>query len=252
VRLALEIYEDIAGYHVAPAHYAWSLFPAPPAGAHTLTIDLQSPALTLNGEPQEVQTDVLHDGRYFAALWVYQGEQVRRVLPFVRFERRAGLVTNVVPLDLNVAFVRLVEPAQLLDIGIGDGITLHGYTLSGANGASPAHLQPGDRVRVSLLWQSRKVQEDFAMVFVQLLDADNRKIAEWNGAAGGAWWPTPAWQPGQRIWQDIPLTIAPDAPAGSYRLVAGLFNVKTGERLSVEDGSDMLHLGTIEIGEGVK
>jgi len=250
VRLALEIYEDIAGYHVAPAHYAWSLFPAPPAGTHTLTIDLQSPSLTLNGEPQDVQTDVLHDGRYFAALWVYQGEQVRRVLPFVRFERRAGVVTNITPLDLNVAFVRLAEPAQILDIGIGDGITLHGYTLRGANGTDPTHLQPGDRVRVSLLWQTRQVQEDFAMVFVQLLDTENRKVAEWNGAAGGEWCPTTAWQPDQRIWQDIPLTIAPDAPAGSYRLVAGLFNVKTGERLTVEDGSNMLHLETIEIGNG--
>jgi hypothetical protein len=241
LRLAIEIYQDVPGYDAAPAHYAWALFPAPAEGSHEVEIDLETPGMTLDGAPLPVESGELRDGQYFAALWVYQGEQARRTLPFLRFERRGGGATAVTPLDLNAAFVRLAAPANPLAAETGEGIILQAFELS------DTQLRPGDQLRTSLLWRAEQPQSQLYLVFVQLLDDADRKGAQWDGAAGGDWWPTPVWQPGQRVWQDVPLTIAADAPPGSYRLIAGLYDPATGARLRWQDGGDALLLGEVEV-----
>ena len=244
LRFAVEIYEEVPGYNITPAHYAWTLFPAPLTGMHELTLDVLTPAIRLNGAPLPVETGELHDGNYFAALWVYQGEQVRRVLPFLRFARVDGVVADVTPLDVNVAFTRLPPPAQPLEATFAAGINLRGVELA------RQQVQPGGQLRVSFLWQPEQAQPPQPwLLFVQVLDAQDRQIANWTGAAGGDWYPTPAWQPGQRIWQDVPLAIAQDATAGTYRVIAGLFNPATGERLHLQDGADMLVVGEVVVAQ---
>jgi hypothetical protein len=244
LRFAVEIYEEVPGYDITPAHYAWTLFPAPLTGTHELTLDVQTPAMRLNGAPLSVEQGELRDGNYFAALWVYQGEQVRRVLPFLRFARVDGVVVDVVPLDVNVAFTRLLPPAQPLEATFANGINLRGVELA------RQQVQPGGQLRVSFRWHPDQPQPPQPwLLFVQVLDAQDRQIANWTGAAGGDWYPTPAWQPGQRIWQDVPLDIAQDAPAGTYRVIAGLFDPASGERLRLQDGADMLVVGEVVVAQ---
>jgi hypothetical protein len=40
------------------------------------------------------------------------------------------------------------------------------------------------------------------------------------------------------------VALAPDAPAGSYRLAVGLYDPVTGERLKMPDGTDQVVLET--------
>jgi hypothetical protein len=82
---------------------------------------------------------------------------------------------------------------------------------------------------------------------VQLLDTNDVKAAQWDGADGGDWLPTSTWQPGQRIWQDIPLNVAVNAPPGSYRVVVGLYDPTSEARLALSSGGDMLTLTTLEL-----
>lgn len=243
LRIAVEIYEEVAGYHTTPAHYAWALFPAPLAGSHQIDLDVQTPSVTFNDTPISIQTGDMRDGHYFVALWVYQGEHVLGMLPCMRFERRNGqIVQPVAPLDINSAFVRMMEPANKQSVQFGTGITLRGFEIDADS------IKAGDDSQVSLEWQAHTAQPPSPyLVFVQVLDEQDRKIAEWNGAAGGDWHPTPAWQPGQRIWQDIPLTIAADAAPGTYRVIIGLFDATSGERLPIGDGNTMFQIGEIEI-----
>lgn len=240
-RLAVEFYEVVPGFNTAPSHYAWALFPAPADGEHRLQLDLQGPAITLDGQPLPLQAGDLRDGEYFGALWVYQGEQVRRVVPFVSFTRSGGQVQNVQAQDLNADFTRLPLPAQSIDAATEEGPALLGFELGAAR------TRPGQQLRAALLWEARAQPAQVYLVFVQLLDATDRKAAQWDGAAGGDWYPTSVWQPGQQIWQDVPLQIAADAPPGSYRLIAGLYNPADGQRLRFADGSDSVQLGTVEV-----
>ncbi len=244
LRLAVEIYEEVPGYGGTPAHYAWALFPAPLAGEHQLAVDLQTPAIHFNDAPLDVQTGDMRDGAYFAALWVYQGEQVRRTVPFARFERRGGTITSITPLDTNAAFATLAQPAQPLDARFDDTIALRGYTLH------RPPLRPGETGTLSLRWHALQQPPSApVMLFVQVLDDNDRKIAQWDGAVGGDWWPSPAWQPGQHIWQDVPLEIAADAAPGRYRLIVGLTSTATGQNLPLSDGGGILGLGEVEVVE---
>jgi hypothetical protein len=241
LRYAVEIYEDRAGYRDTPAHYAWTLFPAPQSGVHQLDLDLAAPQIGLDGQALPIATDAIRDGAYFAALWVYQGEQVRARLPFLRFERHGSQITAIAPLNLNTAFVPLAEPRQPADTQFGKVVGLRSFELD------TTQVQPGGRLQASLLWRAEQEQTGQYLVFVQLLDDANRKAAQWDGALGGEWWPTLGWRPGQAIWQDIPLQVAADAPPGRYRLIAGVYDPATGARLRQPDGSDSVLLGQVDI-----
>ncbi len=164
----------------------------------------------------------------------------------MQFERREGTITNMVPLDLNSEFAWLPPPTEPLSVTFTGGIALRGKELSLPQGQPQA--KAGEQVTVSLLWYATQAPSAQPyMVFVQMLDEQDRKVAEWNGAAGGDWHPTTAWQVGERIWQDVPLDIAADTPAGRYRVIAGLFDPTTGERLPMPDGADMLTLSEVMV-----
>lgn len=241
LRLALEIYEERYGYAGAPARYAGGAFALPPAGDHRLELNLQRPAARLDGTPLPLTALALTDGRYFAALWVYQGEQVRRQIPLASFERRDGLVRAVQPLGANAVVTPIGAPAMPLDVVADERIRLVGFELSAPS------ARPGTPLRVTLLWEALAPLPQSYLVFVQLLGAGDAKAAQWDGAAGGDWLPSAAWIPGQRIWQDVPLLIAADAPPGRYRLVAGLYDPATGARLPLSGGGDMLTLAELEL-----
>ncbi|PDV96979.1 hypothetical protein [Candidatus Chloroploca asiatica] len=243
LRLAIEIYEEVTGYRGTPGHYAGTTMTLPDDGDYQLRLDLQTPAADLDGTDIDLQAIDLRDGQYFASLWVYQGEQIRRFIPLVAFARRNGLVEDIEPLSANTVAVTIDPPAQTLEATFGALASLEGYELS------EERLRGGDNLRLSLLWRAEAPATQPYLVFVQLLDANEQKIAQWDGLAGGDWRPISVWQPGERLWQDIPLTIAPDAPPGRYRVVIGLYDPGTGERLALDNNGDMLTLTEVEVSD---
>jgi hypothetical protein len=84
-------------------------------------------------------------------------------------------------------------------------------------------------------------------LFLQLLDADGRLVAQHDSPPNGGYSPTSTWQPHQPITTRHALILPPDLQPGDYRLIAGLYNPATGERLSVAEGGDFVELGNINI-----
>jgi hypothetical protein len=242
LRLALELYEERYGYAEAPARYAGGAIALPGDGDYRLRLDPRTPEATLDGVPFPLTTSPVADGRYYAALWVYQGEQVRRQIPLATFELRGGAAGELQALGANGAIIPIDGPANRLDATAGETIRLGGYELSATR------ARPGEQLRVSLLWEALDANPGLYLVFAQLLDANDTKAGQWDGAAGGDWIPSSSWVAGQRIWQDLPLAIAADAPPGRYRVVVGLYDPATGARLPLSSGGDMLVLGEVEIG----
>lgn len=223
VHVGLEVYE-ISEY--TPRRYADATLAVRTNEAATLQLDLQALTATLNGGTVALRSGDVQDGDYFGALWVYHGSQLVRRVPFVRFQRRDGQIGEIQPLDANASFARIAQPEHPVDATIGPA-RVTGYTLS------PQTIQPGSEVQLGLQWHVNEAVDEPLLVFAQLLGPDDHKWAAWDGAAGGDWWPSPAWQPGDHIWQDVPLTLDPATPAGRYRLVVGLYKASTGERLPV-------------------
>lgn len=140
------------------------------------------------------------------------------------------------------------EPARIpqpLESQVGEEIRLLGYRLAGARGDDPPSARPGETLELTLYWQTDRPLHESYHVFTHLLGAAH------NPATGGPLWaqddqiplegayPTDLWLPGIPLADRYLLEIDPQAPAGDYRLVAGLYRAEDGERLPVSgEGAD--------------
>ncbi len=121
------------------------------------------------------------------------------------------------------------NPQQLQ---FADGVTLAGYAINRRQAA------PGDTIELTLYWQAEGRPAQNYKVFVHLVNDAGARAAHHDSEPQAGAAPTGRWQPGQQIIDSHPLAIAPNAPPGAYRLVVGLYNGATGQRLPLQkDGS---------------
>lgn len=117
---------------------------------------------------------------------------------------------------------------------LGDSIQFVGYDLNDLTSQNGTiHCQPGETLRVSLLWQATApLQEDYT-VFVQLLGPDARLWRQKDSYPVDGLRPTSSWQVGEKVRDNYVVEIPFDAPSGNYHLVTGMYSLATMERLSV-------------------
>jgi 4-amino-4-deoxy-L-arabinose transferase-like glycosyltransferase len=161
--------------------------------------------------------------------------------------------------ETNLGQVQVVVPAtapatatlpigQPLAADLGDAVRLLGFS------ATEGPLAPGDDLVVSLFWQALP---DMATVtgdlfaFMQLLDDADRVQAGWEGPPV-AWHPTRAWQQDELVRSQHILRLPATLADGRYRLIAGLFDPATGQRLESRDSllrpsSDAILLDQVEV-----
>ncbi|MEA3346259.1 MAG: glycosyltransferase family 39 protein [Chloroflexota bacterium] len=148
----------------------------------------------------------------------------------------------------NVRFVTYALPKAVtsaemehkLDVRVGDRITLQGYTLREES------VTAGEILQLTLFWRAEAPIEERYRVFVQLLDAGNHIVGQRDSEPGGGARLTTLWPVGETITDNHGVLIHPGTPPGRYRLIAGLYSLTTGERLSV-DGDDKALLGQISV-----
>jgi hypothetical protein len=124
--------------------------------------------------------------------------------------------------------------------------------------SDPIPVEPGDKVHVTLEWQSLAKAEESYTIFIHLIDASNFPHVALDYTPLGGSTPThlwiPKWLPGQIMLDPYQLEIPEDLAPGTYLIEAGLYEMTSGRRLhmSDEDGSlmgDRYILGAVEIGE---
>jgi hypothetical protein len=112
----------------------------------------------------------------------------------------------------------------------GDTLQLHGITLK---------QQPG-LLTVTPAWGVRGAPATDYWVFLHLVDEQGRVVAQTDVPPGGADAPpTSAWERGQQIAVPLPLPLPgdlDDLPPGEYRLIMGLYDVVSGERVPLTEG----------------
>lgn len=140
--------------------------------------------------------------------------------------------------DQTVAGFRVqtweLPPASLaastpFNVQFDDGLTLVGYRVLTTT------LSPGQAWPLMLVWHGAERASHDYTVFAHLLAADGFYLA---GADGLPRTPTRAWNAAP-VLETRPFLIPPDLPAGSYRLVVGLYHADTGQRLlaTLPDGT---------------
>ncbi|NJN93839.1 MAG: hypothetical protein HC875_06985 [Anaerolineales bacterium] len=143
-----------------------------------------------------------------------------------------------------VSYASLLEKTQLpltpVTYQFGPHIRLKGY------GLSASQITPGDILQVALSWQTDtplKSDENYT-VFVQVLDQADHLVGQRDAAPLT---PTSAWPANQPVADAHGVFIEPGTPPGLHRLIVGLYDSQTGQRLPVAGGQDFVELGQVEI-----
>ena len=139
-------------------------------------------------------------------------------------------------------------PDTPLDLRLGDGIQFYGYALLTPTAA------PGDIVQVALFWRCKTRIAQRYKVFVHILDANGRIVAQTDREPVGSLAPTTIWQPGDEIVDQYGVWLPDDLPPGRYPIEVGMYALEgDGARLRFFDGSadvgDALILAPIKVSE---
>jgi len=84
-------------------------------------------------------------------------------------------------------------------------------------------LIPGDALDLTLHWETKRVLPEDYTLFAQLIGPDGQVWGQYDGLAGWTSHYTPTWQPGERVSLPWSVPLKPDAPAGTYRLLVGMY-----------------------------
>lgn len=143
------------------------------------------------------------------------------------YDEKGALVGDQTVLGLfyvNDSQANFTIPDQALQAGLGEKLTFLGYSLGEL--ASDRTTLP-----VRLYWRAQAPPEIDYTAFLQLLDAQNQLVAGWDSQPLNGLYPTSNWKPGEVVADTFTLSLPPNLPPGSYRLVTGMYNLDTGERL---------------------
>ena len=126
-----------------------------------------------------------------------------------------------------------------MDISFGDAIVLEEASFT-------PQAEPGGAVGLGLAWRAgREIPRNYK-VFVHLYDDRGRLVAQHDSQPAHGVRPTSTWTPGERIEDRHGLALPFDI-SSPLRLVVGLYDPSTGQRLLLPDGRDALEIGSVTL-----
>jgi hypothetical protein len=146
--------------------------------------------------------------------------------------------------------VRLVsyatgQPATIHSIDSDSGIQLGEHIQLTGYGLVSTQIPPGDILQLTLQWQTDAPLVDNYSFFGQILDTANHLVGQRDAIP---LIPTSNWPVNKPITDTQGIFIEPGTPPGKYRLIFGLYEYQTGQRLPVESNqADFVELVEIEI-----
>lgn len=140
--------------------------------------------------------------------------------------------------------------AHRVGLQLGDAIRLEGYEtsldrpiptpLGIVNGRldTPIELtrfrdayHPGETVDLDLHWRASATPDRDYTVFVHVVDAAGKLVAQQDGPPAQGMRPTTTWRSGELVMDHKTIALPPNLAPGSYRLLVGLYRHDNGERL---------------------
>ena len=121
---------------------------------------------------------------------------------------------------------KTAHPAVSSSVQVGDTFELQGYDLSQGS------WRGGGRGSVTLYWRDSAPANTDYTVFVQLVDASGRLVAQSDGYPAQARYPTSRWQAGETILDTHVVNLQQVTP-DKYALYVGMYNSSDMRRLPV-------------------
>lgn len=128
------------------------------------------------------------------------------------------------------------------EVGLADGVSLLGYSLSSAE------VEPGQKLNVRLIWQVSDAPSKSYTLFFHLLHKDEEgavsRLAVYDRPTGEGSCPTNEWLPEEIVVEVVRTVLPSELPPGDLFFSLGLYSPSDGGRLPVEGSGD----GSILIG----
>ncbi len=131
--------------------------------------------------------------------------------------------------------IRVMDPAQtrppshLLVVELGNQIQLLGYDISSEI------LTLDEPLNLALHWQAIAQPTIDYTVFTQLVGPDGLVWGQKDNQPQGGRYPTTAWSVHDKVIDRYEFKLKPGAPPGQYRLLVGMYDLATGQRLAAID-----------------
>ncbi|MCS6836267.1 MAG: glycosyltransferase family 39 protein [Anaerolineae bacterium] len=149
--------------------------------------------------------------------------------------------------DMRVGhyWVGQVQVDEIIGAALGDSVRL---VSAGLNSAA---FKSGEVLALRLFWETSAPLATSYAVFVQLLDESGRLVAQRDSAPMDGFAPTTAW-PVSAVVEDRHALLLMDRqgsplPAGTYRLIVGLYDPTTGARLPTSEPGDFVTLAHLRL-----
>jgi hypothetical protein len=147
------------------------------------------------------------------------------------------------------------DPARLPIPLLGDSANLGDSAELIATDTGAETIKAGSTLPLALYWRALAPTDVSYTVFAQAIDEDGIKAGQLDLLPCGGGCPTTTWRPGDVVGQWYQLPISASAPPGRYQLIAGMYDLATGERLpwldaTAEGGNaaaGQIPLGWIEV-----
>jgi hypothetical protein len=113
------------------------------------------------------------------------------------------------------------------------------------SGLQPERARPGTNVTVQLRWRAEAPMEGTYKVFVHVLDPSGQRVVAQRDAEpldGQA--PTLGWVTGEVLDDEYRVALPADLASGSYPVEVGVYEERSGQRLTLADGANRLVLQT--------
>ena len=191
---------------------------------------------------QQVELHVPADlpaGRYSVIVGLYRvADKMRmRVQSIWPWERRDFVYLGSLDVTTRRPQRELpLQPAQYSGARMGAGIVLVGYTLD------TSEARAGGSLSATLVWQAVGPIEADYRVFWHLVDRQGTIWGQADGVPAGGALPTLAWMAGEYVADAWRIPIKAGAPAGDYRLLVGMYELRSGMR-----PGEPIDLGTVSL-----
>jgi len=176
------------------------------------------------------------DARGPAPAWLSAGLyrlSTQEKLPATDAQGQPVIFPILAGLALDTATPNLVG-AHPLGANLGDRLRLTSYDLAGAR------IRPGQEMTVTLFWHAvtatAPLSADYT-VFTHLRDAADHTVAQADALPLAGFYRTSAWQVGEILNDTHRLTLPADLKPGTYRIIVGLYDPQTGQRLPLLDAA---------------
>ena len=102
--------------------------------------------------------------------------------------------------------------------------------------------QPGEPLRLAFDWRVAEPVSDSLVMFVHLIQKNDRLVAQRDAVPGNGLFPVESWEPGVPVRDQFALGLPAELPAGEYEIQVGIYSATSGQRYRLMEPENESHV----------